>query len=483
MHVAIVHYHLRPGGVSRVIEHAVRALKPTNVKTVILASEAPQFPGPRDHIQVVPGLVYGKTPPGISAETLADDMERAVLEDFGRPADVWHFHNHCLGKNMILPEAICILASRGHRILLQIHDFAEDGRPANYKALLKHVGHGYAGRLANILYPQNGRVHYATINRRDLEFLADAGVSSTRLHYLPNAVHVDLRHVDPVPAADGRRLFLYPTRAIRRKNMGEFLLWAAAAGPDDRYATTLAPKSPEDMPIYNRWTALSSELKLPVEFAMSTRWPGSFSSLMCSAHCLVSTSAAEGFGLAFLEPWLFGRPLAGRKLPEITGEFEAAGLDLSGMYSRLGIPSDWIDLSEFRGKLIAAWSRVTGAYGRKPSPGDIDVMLRAFIRDDRVDFGRLDESMQEQVIRRVASDPGSRKHMHPSLLEPRSNTVKLRSNVEAIEKHFTLKAYGTHLLHLYQEIMDSPDGHETEIHPGVLLDSFLAPERFMLIRT
>ena len=37
-----------------------------------------------------------------------------------------------------------------------------------------------------------------------------------------------------------------------------------------------------------------------------------FAALLASAHALVTTSVAEGFGLAFLEPWLMGRPLAGR---------------------------------------------------------------------------------------------------------------------------------------------------------------------------
>ena len=42
---------------------------------------------------------------------------------------------------------------------------------------------------------------------------------------------------------------------------------------------------------------------------------------MASAHRLVTTSVAEGFGLAFLEPWLFGKGLLGRNLPEITVDF------------------------------------------------------------------------------------------------------------------------------------------------------------------
>lgn len=78
-----------------------------------------------------------------------------------------------------------------------------------------------------------------------------------------------------------------------------------------------------------------------MEFALGERWQGSFGALLRSAHALVTTSVAEGFGLAFLEPWLAERAVVGRDLPEITHEFQAEGVDPGGLYTRLEVPVDW----------------------------------------------------------------------------------------------------------------------------------------------
>ena len=43
--------------------------------------------------------------------------------------------------------------------------------------------------------------------------------------------------------------------------------------------------------------------------------------MVAHAKAIVSTSVAEGFGLGFLEPWIFGKGLCGRDIPEITSDF------------------------------------------------------------------------------------------------------------------------------------------------------------------
>ena len=42
MRLAIVHHHLHPGGVTRIIEHAVTALRGCKLELVILSGQAPQ---------------------------------------------------------------------------------------------------------------------------------------------------------------------------------------------------------------------------------------------------------------------------------------------------------------------------------------------------------------------------------------------------------------------------------------------------------
>ncbi len=60
--------------------------------------------------------------------------------------------------------------------------------------------------------------------------------------------------------------------------------------------------------------------------------------MIAKADALITTSVAEGFGLAFLEPWLASKPLVGRNLPEITADFAEHGLDLSALYNCLPVP-------------------------------------------------------------------------------------------------------------------------------------------------
>ena len=140
----------------------------------------------------------------------------------------------------------------------------------------------------------------------------------------------------------GDRLFLYPTRAIRRKNLGEFLLWSALGEKGDRFATTLAPTSAGDRAPYERWVRVARSLGIPIEFEMGGRTTVPFPNLLRAAHTVVTTSVAEGFGLAFLEPWLAGRPLGARDLPELTDMFKKQGLDFGNLYRRLFVPLAWV---------------------------------------------------------------------------------------------------------------------------------------------
>ena len=129
MRVAIVHYHLSPGGVTSVIRAASQSLGDASIPHVILCgSPAAEEDLP---VRVVEELGYRKSSERSPAAVLAD-LRSACVEALGGPPDVWHFHNHSLGKNIIFPEMVALLAEAGERLVLQLHDLAEDGRPQNY---------------------------------------------------------------------------------------------------------------------------------------------------------------------------------------------------------------------------------------------------------------------------------------------------------------------------------------------------------------
>ncbi len=461
MNVAIVHYHARPGGVTRVVERTVDALG-HQARCIFFTGEAARGQTPLT-IRTVPTLAY-------STEQAAQppELRRHARQAFGREPDIWHIHNHSLGKNPALPAAVLQLARAGHKILLQIHDFAEDGRPANYRNL--------AG-IVDRLYPVADHIHYAVLNNRDFHFLHAAGVPKETLHLLPNPVS-PLPAARPVRSPAGTRpLLVYPCRAIRRKNIGELLLWSALM-PDAAFAVTLAPKNPDVKPVYDAWVTFAEEQGLNIRFDAGADTP--FEELISSADALITTSIAEGFGLAFLEPWTADKPLTGRNLPEITGDFAAHGLDLSALYNRLPIPlvsSAW-NLSEpFSHTLESVLRNTYQSYNR---PWNRTVFQRAeseLIQAGCVDFGILNEPMQRTVIRVVQQDPA----WIQQTLNSSSGTVESNRNV--VESSYSPSAYGTQLAAIYQRLLAASTGTVTFADSKKLLDRFLTPGRTNLLRS
>ncbi|GAK52812.1 group 1 glycosyl transferase [Candidatus Moduliflexus flocculans] len=500
--VAIVHYHLHPGGVTRVIQQTLAALAAANsaIRTVTLTGEPPQADMPIEPYVVVEWLRYGTTLHA-PISRLADELRAAATQALGGRPDIWHIHNHALGKNLTLPAVVAHLAEQGERLLLHIHDFAEDGRPANYRLL-----QALCAPLP--LYPQGTHVMYGVLNQRDHRFLAAAGVSEAQLRDLPNPIHreavsppgkgkgwfVDgatstLSRTPPQPLPGGEyggfeRLILYSVRGIRRKNLGEFLLWSALAESDETFALTRAPQNPAEQPRYAEWVALAEALRLPVTFDLGKQWAGTFDSLIAAASAIMTTSVAEGFGLTFLEPWLADREVVGRKLPEITAEFEQAGIDLSGLYDHLWIPLEWIGRERFEQEIRNALPPVYAAYSRVATPDDMRRAVNAAINGDMVDMGRLSETLQQDVISQATQSAAKRAEIRPArLLTEGKQTERIRRNREIIERQFHLSGYGARLRRIYEDLAAAPITALPPLDPQRLLDQFLAPERFCLLRT
>ena len=485
MRIAIIHYHLRPGGVTKVIQNTLKALERNALQFIVFTSEAPSPAMPVSNYAIVDALEYvqsSKTYP--SARDVLKELQQKARSVLGGLPDVWHIHNHALGKNVILPELTALLAQEGQPLLLQPHDFAEDGRPENYTLLREHFGN--AQQLGAQLYPQGRHIHYALLNQRDLHFLQAAGVLRKQLHYLPNAIATD--NLLPGDLAQRQRgtekLYLYLARAIRRKNIGEFLLWAALAQKDELFAITRSPKNPAARPVYDAWVAFAQSLNLPVRFDFADQWPGDFDSLLTSVHALVSTSVAEGFGLAFLEPWLADRPLLGRNLPEVTGAIEEVGVDLSALYAHLDIPLAWIGKEQVIRVITRSLQQFYRTYGRIANAKDVDRAITAAIHYETVDFGKLDEPFQKLVIHHLAKAPAAKQEIRPSTLcTSESDPAMVRQNRQSVREHFNLEIYGKRLGQLYQTVADSEPETLNNINADVLLDQFLAPERFCLLRT
>ncbi len=481
--IAMVHYHLRRGGVTRVIQNAVEALSGEAVTCVVVTGEEP----PQKDVMNVPmaqveGLGYDEQGAGPDPDALLERVRRAVRKVVGRSPDVWHIHNHALGKNPQWTRAVSRMAAEGESLLLQIHDFAEDGRPDNYRHLLGALGPANDHDLGRTLYPPQANVHYAVLNNRDLQIMRKAGVAEERIQLLPNAVWTgESKTATRLEPDRSKPLYLYPTRAIRRKNVGEFLLWSAMDSGEGRYGITLAPQSKLEIPHYERWQAFADAQGLPVEFEMGMRHD--FQDLLAAADALVTTSIAEGFGLAFLEPWLADRMVIGRNLPEITQEFVEAGVVLDALYEQLSVPADWIDADALKSRIGEKLGASYEAYGRRATPTDAEVAYHAAVSGARVEFSRLDESFQETVISRLRSSSEACSEVRPARLVDLAqlDVDRIQTNKERVAEKFGLDQYRERLMRLYEGVMNSR-AEDEPIAAGAVLDQFLAPERFYLLR-
>jgi len=408
MRVALVHYHLRRGGVTSVIINQARALAQAGVDLLIIAGETPaaiDFP-----FALVEGLGYSQeekhSPAAREEETrcLAEGILRAMEERWGEPADIVHVHNPLIQKNFLLIPALEMLGSRGVRLLLQNHDLAEDFRPDVYSA-----GAGY---------PET--CHYAVINSRDYDFLIRAGLKPEGLHLIPNEVSC-------LSSSAGleRTRYLYPVRAIRRKNTGEALLLSLFI-PKGRTVAITLPASEKDSNRYNRWTAFSAGLGLPVEFAVGANM--SLPDLLGSAVCALSTSVKEGFGFSFLEPWTAGRSLVGRRIDYVCADFEKAGVCFENLYSSLEIPKTYIAPAGLEQRMESAMRRIYESFGIE-MPQSVTQALADDLAGESVDFGRLDEELQESVIR-AGKTGGTERRRWPYRSQPQGNRETVRQGAD-----------------------------------------------------
>lgn len=476
MRVAVVHYHYKPGGVTRIVESAAAALAPYEVELVAISGET--YTGKAGlKTATVPGLVYTLGEARTEPAQLLSELKAAAREALGDEPDLWHIHNHSLGKNIAMAELVWLLAQEAP-VLLQIHDFAEDGRPANYTAISEGISDWAR------LYPYGVQVHYAVLNQRDHQLLAGAGLPGECLHLLPNPVAVPVvpeGGAGKVLGAD--RLVVYPTRAIRRKNVGEFLLWAALAEEGELLAATLAPANPTARPVYERWVTFAGERGLRARFELADVVDLSFPEVMAAADAIITTSVAEGFGMAFLEPFLFGKPLVGRDLPEITADFASEGIRLDGLYPQVEVPLEWIGgETALRQRIAPAISAAYAAYGRDCTEADIDSAVAAAINGDRVDFGRLDEDLQEQAIDYLRAIPDTSDDICPPALQGQ-DAATVAANREAIVARYNLEQYGERLVGIYGRLLAAPPAPTESLDPARVLDAFLDPARFCLLRT
>ena len=317
----LIHYHLRPGGVTTVLREQARVLCSLGVSVQIISGEAPPpgaeaFPAP---VEVVPELGYRDRP--LEKNTL--EMVSHRLSALAGTDGVLHFHNPTLGKNPSWMAVINRLAGSGQALLPQIHDFGEDHRWPPGREPEDHATY----------YPMGGRVRWLVLHPDDRAVLLAAGLNDEDVAVLPNPVSPPGYGNLPV-ARDGKTRVLYPARGIRRKNTGEFLLLAALAPSSWEFRSTLPPIGAAQERHFRRWQRWAGHLGNKALLGMGN---GDF-----RPDLVISTSVREGFGYSFAEPWLAGIPATGRHPDRWLVGHEGKPLPFPpGLYHAMRVPTRW----------------------------------------------------------------------------------------------------------------------------------------------
>lgn len=345
--VIILHSHLRPGGVTRIISSQVKALNAVGIKSEILTGETPQDVTPfQVPITVLPEFNYltedtPKTEEELNKQlfTIVSYLEKKVSSN-----DILHVHNLNLGKNPLVTLAVRKLAEKGMKVFNHAHDFAED-RAENYAFLEDIIEVTFNEELKQVLYPDLDNYKFGVLNRLDYNRLIDLGIEENRINFLPNPV----TNLEFTPDQDSRvkvcdefgidpekMIFVYPVRVIRRKNIGELILLAYLFRKEAEFIVTLPPQNPVERVPYEKWLDFCNRNIIKnIHFEAGTIF--SFDQVMTAADKCITTSVKEGFGMMFLEPWLFNRAVVGRNIYSVTQDFQEAGLDFPCLYNSIKI--------------------------------------------------------------------------------------------------------------------------------------------------
>ncbi len=352
MKITIFHYHLNPGGVTRIIESQVAAITHNypNTKLQVITGHCENINyykklgvdiNINEKLNYLPDINY----------TIADlqlyfnDLYNWVLNLIDNN-EILHVHNLNLGKNPVFTLVIQKLLNKGHKVINHAHDFAED-RPSNITFLQKIIGNHFKKNLTSVLYPNNKNYLIGVLNQSDFKRVENYGVQKKRIYLWPNPVFVQkktaqnktkakLRLINTFNIKQNHKIITYPVRVIQRKNIGELILLALLFSDNCTFLVTMQPRNPFEIQYYNNWKKFCVKNRINVIFEAGEN--EGFETIIAGSDYCITTSRKEGFGMAFLEPWLMETPVIGRNIEYVTNDIKNAGIEFPLLYNKFIVP-------------------------------------------------------------------------------------------------------------------------------------------------
>ena len=410
--LAVVHYHLLPGGVTSVIRDGLCAIiehRPGLLRSIyLIAGRSDGVEAVRSTLRAAATAAGADTVVQATVDPLLDYGARGPknpddwsFAGLSRADTVWWIHNHHVGKNIPFTRALLRVAARREaRLLLQIHDFPECGRIDGYR--------GLRAALGNDLYPFGPHLHYAVINRRDHQALTAAGIPRGCLHLLwnpvaPSPIEPGRERLAPLMPA-GNRLWLYPVRVRRRKNVLEAGLLARMAA-DAAVGVTLPASSAAEASYHRQACALFRGGTLPgrMGFGGQPRFRAhTLAELAAGADAVVSSSIEEGFGYQYLHARQWGLPLIARDIEALDGFRDLLHSPSTALYDRLLCPLERAERNHLAGRYRARLRRLR-PFVPQAALREVAERIEGAVAGPLVDYSYLSVELQRAVAVRCSS--------------------------------------------------------------------------------
>ncbi|MBL9134545.1 MAG: hypothetical protein JNK85_01690 [Verrucomicrobiales bacterium] len=429
MHLIVVHYHYRPGGVRRVIElgtpHVLRAIGDGPHRVTLAGGEAPdaewlagfQRAIGRERLTTFCDAALGYTEESrLSGSALMTRVEACLesLIEASRAADtvVWA-HNLGLGRNIRLTAALMgRCEALGVRMVAHHHDWWFDHRWGRW-AEMKRLGVRTLAGAAQMVFGAGGWVRHAAINQADARILRRLGRGQSG--WMPNLVErspavseselCEAREWLTGRLGDAAPVWLLPCRYLRRKNVGEALLVTRWLRPEAWMVTTGGPSSVDEQPSYRRWQENGRRrgwrFRLGILAGVQGRVP-TVAALAKASEAMLLTSVQEGFGLPYLEAAAAGRPLVCRRLRMVEPDLRRFGFRFPHAYREVWIDPSLFDLGAERARqavLFREWrARLPTALQRGVEPPEL-LTAGGGWKDRPVAMSRLTMTAQLEVLK------------------------------------------------------------------------------------
>ena len=336
----------------------------------------------------------------------------------------------------------CDAACIKKKFIYRVHDFVQQ-RPNFFRNVKKFHEYrfGVVPDWHSVLYPSTPNIKYIAINHYDRSRLIEHGIEENNIFYIPNSV--DQAIVPPDDRTDelrkkiieregldpSVRFILYPVRCVRRKNVEEAVFFTCflnslANGHAKRnhnhiegkfhLLVSLKPESGDDARYADQLLQFIRKHKLPVsiglndlvtlEREMDPENPRvieryGVGDMFRVADLVITTSVLEGFGFAYLEPWVLDRVVVGRSIPFITPDFQAQGMKLGHLYNVLIVDEqDYKDIGKDKSTPEKALQERLSKILKLKQPAFVDKVLARNETTTRATIRLLDKKKRKNAV-------------------------------------------------------------------------------------